>query len=47
MATRRPPHSFSLYWGSIKGSVTHISENNLALVSAGIAFFVMLSLFPA
>lgn len=44
---RRPPHSFSLYWGAAKGSFNHVSENNLALVSAGIAFFVMLSLFPA
>lgn len=31
----------------MKGSVNHVAENNLALVSAGVAFFAMLSLFPA
>lgn len=44
---RQPPHSISLYWAAAKGSFSHVSENNLALVSAGIAFFIMLSLFPA
>lgn len=36
-----------LYLGAIKGSIALISESNLALVSAGVAFFAMLSLFPA
>lgn len=35
------------YFGALKDSVTHVSENDLALISAGVAFFAMLSLFPA
>lgn len=35
------------YARAIKGSIAHVSQNNLALVSAGVAFFAMLSLFPA
>ncbi len=37
----------ALYWRAVRGSISHVSENNLALVSAGVAFFAMLSLFPA
>jgi membrane protein len=44
---RQSPLQFALYWKAIKGSMTLVSENNLALVSAGVAFFSMLSLFPA
>lgn len=36
-----------LYARAIKGSIALVSQNNLALVSAGVAFFAMLSLFPA
>ena len=35
------------YWDAFKGSIYHVGENNLALISAGVAFFAMLSLFPA
>ena len=35
------------YWQALKGSIAHIGEHNLALISAGVAFFGMLSLFPA
>ncbi|MBM1689486.1 YihY/virulence factor BrkB family protein [Sulfitobacter geojensis] len=38
---------FRGYWDVFKSSVTQIGESNLALVSAGVAFFSMLSLFPA
>lgn len=34
------------YWDALKGSFSHVGENNLALISAGVAFFSMLSLFP-
>lgn len=37
----------SVYWDALKGSIALVSENNLALISAGVAFFSMLSLFPA
>lgn len=36
-----------MYWDSAKASIGSISENNLVLISAGVAFFAMLSLFPA
>ena len=35
------------YWEALKASFAHVGENNLALISAGVAFFSMLSLFPA
>jgi membrane protein len=38
---------FQGYWAVLKSSFTQIGESNLALVSAGVAFFSMLSLFPA
>jgi len=34
------------YWDALKASFAHVGENNLALISAGVAFFSMLSLFP-
>lgn len=34
------------YWDALKGSITHVGEDKLALISAGVAFFSMLSLFP-
>ncbi len=39
--------SFALYWAAIKGSFVKITETNMPLISAGVAFFVMLSIFPA
>ncbi|WP_299876988.1 YihY/virulence factor BrkB family protein [uncultured Sulfitobacter sp.] len=43
-----PPQTYvAQYWQALKSTVTHISDNNISLVSAGVAFFVMLSLFPA
>lgn len=47
MQTPRPQTRAAQYWQAIKATITHISENNISLVSAGVAFFVMLSLFPA
>ena len=35
------------YWRALKATLAHTSENNISLVSAGVAFFLMLSLFPA
>lgn len=36
-----------IYWAALKASVSHITENNISLISAGVAFFAMLSIFPA
>ena len=36
-----------VYWQAFKASIGLIAENDLSLVSAGVAFFCMLSLFPA
>ena len=36
-----------LYWAAFKGMIKDISERNIALIAAGIAFYGMLSLFPA
>lgn len=36
-----------LYWDATKASLAKIAETNMPLVSAGVAFFAMLSLFPA
>lgn len=47
MQTSRPQTRATQYWRALKATVTHISENNISLVSAGVAFFLMLSLFPA
>lgn len=38
---------FALYCAAIKGSFVKITETNMPLISAGVAFFVMLSIFPA
>ncbi|MFD2741518.1 YihY/virulence factor BrkB family protein [Sulfitobacter aestuarii] len=43
----RPPSDPRVYWAALKASIAHISENNLGLIAAGVAFFGMLSLFPA
>lgn len=44
---RTLPRKPTVYWAALKASVNHISENNISLISAGVAFFAMLSLFPA
>ncbi|SFE12032.1 membrane protein [Sulfitobacter brevis] len=36
-----------LYWQAFRASLTHVAENDLSLISAGVAFFSMLSMFPA
>jgi len=46
-AVAKPQSRFTLYWEAIKGSIALISASNLSLISAGVAFFSMLSLFPA
>lgn len=47
MGTLKLPRSPRLYWEAFKASLSHVAENDLSLVSAGVAFFAMLSLFPA
>lgn len=47
MIQRRLPSRPAIYWDAFKASLTQASEANLALISAGVAFFAMLSLFPA
>lgn len=44
---RRPPSRPALYWAAFRAALKDVSDNNLSLVSAGVAFFAMLSLFPA
>lgn len=44
---RRPPTRPAIYWDAFKASLKQAAEDNLALISAGVAFFAMLSLFPA
>lgn len=46
MAGLAPSLGIAGYWDALKASFAHVGENNLALVSAGVAFFSMLSLFP-
>ncbi len=47
MVTGKPALGVRGYWDAVKASVSHVGDNNLALISAGVAFFSMLSLFPA
>lgn len=42
-----PRLSLKVYWAALKASFVQVADNNLALISAGVAFFSMLSLFPA
>ncbi|MGJ8627124.1 MAG: YihY/virulence factor BrkB family protein [Sulfitobacter sp.] len=42
-----PTKKRMIYWAALKASVSHITENNISLISAGVAFFAMLSIFPA
>lgn len=45
--TSRPALSIGILWRALRASFAQIAENNLALIAAGVAFFSMLSLFPA
>ncbi|MFK7838302.1 MAG: YihY/virulence factor BrkB family protein [Sulfitobacter sp.] len=45
-APRSPKLGWRGYWAAFRGSVTHVGEDKLALIAAGVAFFAMLSLFP-
>ncbi|MBD3665117.1 YihY/virulence factor BrkB family protein [Sulfitobacter sp. TSTF-M16] len=36
-----------MYWRALKASLSQIADNDISLISAGVAFFGMLSLFPA
>ncbi|APE41982.1 ribonuclease BN [Sulfitobacter alexandrii] len=47
MEVSDPPSKTRLYWDAFKASLTQIAENDVSLISAGVAFFAMLSLFPA
>ena len=47
MSATRSAFGLRGYKAAVIGSFKHIGENNLALISAGVAFFAMLSLFPA
>ena len=47
MSIQRPKLGIRGVWGVFRASLRQISESNLALISAGVAFFSMLSLFPA
>ncbi|UWR26639.1 YihY/virulence factor BrkB family protein [Sulfitobacter sp. S223] len=42
-----PRGFFGTFWAALRGGFLQIGETNLALVSAGVGFFGMLSLFPA
>lgn len=37
----------ALYWAGVKAAIAEVGENDLSLIAAGVAFFSMLSLFPA
>ncbi len=39
--------TFKLYWVSLTACIVDIGEKNVALIAAGVAFYAMLSLFPA
>lgn len=41
------PSRPKIYWQALKASFGEIGENNISLIAAGVAFYGMLSLFPA
>jgi membrane protein len=45
--TPKPRLSLRGYWQALRASVSQIAENDIGLISAGVAFYGMLSLFPA
>lgn len=46
-STAAPKEFFATTWAALRDGFLQIGETNLALVSAGVGFFGMLSLFPA
>lgn len=42
-----PKGSFGMAWAALRDGFLQIGETNLALISAGVGFFGMLSVFPA
>lgn len=46
-AIERPALGVKGYFAALRASLAHVGDSNLSLVSAGVAFFSMLSLFPA
>lgn len=40
------PKTVSIWWASLVGVYRQIDEQNLSLISAGVAFFAMLAIFP-
>ena len=38
---------FKLYWDALKAALVDIADKNVSLIAAGVAFYAMLSLFPA
>ncbi len=45
--SQSPSLGFKGYWAVLRDCGKHISESNMSLIAAGVAFFSMLSLFPA
>ncbi|MEM6304455.1 MAG: YihY/virulence factor BrkB family protein [Pseudomonadota bacterium] len=45
--TQQLPTRPLLYWQALRSSFRLVAENDLSLIAAGVAFFGMLSLFPA
>ena len=46
MRSRQPLKPFT-YWGALRDALKLIGEENVSLIAAGVAFYGMLSLFPA
>ena len=44
---RRQPLKPNAYWGALRDALKLIGEENVSLIAAGVAFYGMLSLFPA
>lgn len=44
---QEPIEILKLYWSALKATVADIGEKNVGLIAAGVAFYGMLSLFPA
>ncbi len=44
---RRQPLKPYAYWGALRDALKLIGEENVSLIAAGVAFYGMLSLFPA
>ena len=45
--TQKSVGTVKLYWDALKAALVDISEKNVSLIAAGVAFYAMLSLFPA